>query len=190
MTMPLSHMPPSPIAQVSPLVRPSRADDLAAITDIYAHHVGHGSASFEEVPPDRAELARRREDVLQRGLPHLVAEIDGVVAGYAYAGLYRTRSAYRFTVEDSIYVRHDCGRRGVGRVLLPALILACEQAGFRQMIAVIGDSGNAASIGLHAAFGFTHAGVLRSVGFKFGRWIDCVLMQRPLGLGDSDLPEG
>lgn len=169
-------------------VRPSRAEDIDAIQAIYAHHVLHGLASFEEVPPDAAELVRRREAIVAQGLPYLVAEIDGKVVGYAYAGLYRTRSAYRFTLEDSVYVDDGCRGRGVGRALLDRLIAACERWGARQLIAVIGDSGNAGSIGLHAAMGFTHTGLLPAIGFKHGRWVDSVLMQRPLGSGADTLP--
>jgi phosphinothricin acetyltransferase len=169
-------------------VRPSTADDLPAIAAIYGHHVRHGLASFEEVPPDQAELGRRRDDVLARGLPHLVATDGAGVLGYAYAAPYRARIAYRFTVEDSVYIAPDAIRRGVGRRLLGGVIAACEVAGYRQMIAVIGDSANHASIGLHAALGFEQAGLLRAVGFKFGRWVDSVLMQRALGPGAADLP--
>jgi phosphinothricin acetyltransferase len=170
------------------VVRPSHASDVAPITAIYRHHVLHGLASFEEVPPDADELARRRADVLARGLPHLVACDGGAVLGYAYAGPYRTRSAYRYTVEDSVYIAPEAIRRGVGRALLAAVIDACALAGCRQMIAVIGDSGHAASIGLHRALGFEPAGMLRAVGFKFGRWVDSVLMQRALGPGDGTSP--
>jgi phosphinothricin acetyltransferase len=170
------------------LVRPSHASDGARIAAIYRHHVLHGLASFEEAPPDPAELARRRADVLARGLPHLVACDGDTVLGYAYAGPYRTRSAYRYTVEDSVYIAPEAIRRGVGRTLLAAVIEACERAGCRQMIAVIGDSGHDASIGLHRALGFEPAGMLRAVGFKFGRWVDSVLMQRALGPGDGTSP--
>lgn len=169
-------------------VRASRDGDLPAIAAIYAHHVRHGLASFEEEPPSVDELALRRRDVLAAGFPYLVAEVGDGVAGYAYASLYRTRSAYRFTLEDSVYVAHDATGRGIGRALLGALLPACEATGARQMIAVIGDSANHASIGLHAAFGFTEVGVLRAVGFKFGRWVDSVLMQRALGAGDTLIP--
>lgn len=172
------------------LIRDSRPDDLDRIQAIYAHHVLNGLASFEETPPDAAELARRRGDVLERGFPYLVADIDGRIAGYAYAGPYRLRSAYRYTVEDSIYVDPGCTGAGVGRALLSALIGRCTAAGCRQMVAVIGDSGNAASIGLHRALGFTPAGVLTSIGFKFGRWVDSVLMQRALGPGNTAPPPG
>jgi phosphinothricin acetyltransferase len=169
-------------------VRPAIADDLPAIHSIYAHHVLHGLATFEEEPPSIEELARRFRDVTGRGLPYLVAEAGGVVAGFGYCAPYRLRSAYRYTLEDSIYVRHDMTGRGVGRALLEELIRRCERLGYRQIIAVIGDSANAGSIGVHAACGFLRVGVLRSAGFKFGRWVDSVFMQRPLGPGDSTRP--
>ena len=162
------------------MVRTSTERDIAALTAIYAHHVRHGTGSFEIEPPDEAEVLRRRAAVLERGLPYLVAEIDGAVAGYAYAGAYRPRPAYRFTVENSVYVHPDLQGRGIGRTLLGALIEACTLVECRQMIAVIGDSANAASIRLHEHFGFRHVGVLRAVGFKFDRWLDTVLMQREL----------
>jgi phosphinothricin acetyltransferase len=171
-----------------PTVRPSSDADVAAIAAIYRHHVLTGLASFEEVPPDEAELARRRADIVARGLPYLVACAGDRVLGYAYAGPYRPRSAYRFSVEDSVYIAPDALRRGVGRALLGAVIQACERAGYRQMVAVIGDSGHEASIGLHAALGFTPAGSLQAIGFKFGRWVDSVLMQRALGPGATSLP--
>jgi len=170
-------------------VRPSRAEDIEAIQAIYAHHVLYGLASFEEVPPDAAELAARREALVSHGLPYLVAESGGEVAGYAYAGPYRTRSAYRYTLEDSVYVAPGRQGQGIGRALLTRLLAECERLGCRRLIAVIGDSGNAGSIGLHAALGFAHAGLLPSIGFKHGRWVDSVLMQRPLGAGDETLPE-
>ncbi len=163
-----------------PIIRPSKDDDVAAIADIYAHHVLHGTASFEIEPPDREEIARRRWEVIRKGLPYDVAEWDGVVVGYAYAAPYRPRLAYRFTVEDSVYVHPGYARRGIGRALLGSVIAQCEQLGYGQMIAVIGGSDNLASISLHEAFGFSHAGTLRSVGFKFDRWLDTVLMQRAL----------
>jgi L-amino acid N-acyltransferase YncA len=169
-------------------IRAVRDADIAQIAAIYAHHVRHGLASFEEVPPDAAEMARRRAEVAARGLPYLVAAQGERIAGYAYAGPYRARPAYRFTLEDSVYVHPDRVGRGIGRRLLPALIAACEAGWHRQMIAVIGDSANAASIGLHAACGFRQAGVLRAVGFKLGRWVDTVLMQRALGDGDRAAP--
>jgi L-amino acid N-acyltransferase YncA len=174
----------------SAAVRPSRDADLPVIAAIYAHHVRQGLASFELEPPSPEEMARRRAEVVARGLPYLVAEAEGRVVGYAYAGPYRTRPAYRYTVEDSIYVEPDQVGRGIGRLLLPAVIDACEGAGYRQMVAVIGDSGNAASIRLHEAFGFRRVGLLPAVGFKLGRWVDSVLMQRPLGEGDATPPAG
>jgi L-amino acid N-acyltransferase YncA len=169
-------------------IRPCREADVAAITEIYHHHVLHGAASFEIDPPDAAEIARRRSTVLDGGYPYLVAEQDGRVVGYAYASAYRPRPAYRNTVENSVYVRPGLERQGIGRMLLAALLEACEQRGFRQVVAVIGDSGNEPSIGLHAHLGFRMAGTLKSAGFKFGRWIDIVLMQRALGPGDDTPP--
>ena len=162
------------------LLRDAHDDDMGAIQAIYAHHVLHGTASFEEEPPPLAEMQRRRADVLARGLPYLVAEVDGRIAGYSYATPYRARSAYRFSIENSVYVAHGRVRAGIGRALLSALIRRCEQGPWRQMIAVIGDSANAASIGLHAELGFRNVGTLHDVGFKFGRWLDSVLMQRAL----------
>lgn len=169
-------------------VRASEERDLAAIAAIYAHHVLNGLATFELDPPDVAEMARRRAQVLEQGLPYLVAEREGRVAGYAYAAPYRARPAYRYTLENSIYIERDALGQGAGRALLDALIAACAKAGYRQLIAVIGDSENRASIGLHAACGFQHAGLLRGVGFKFGRWVDSVLMQKELGDGASTIP--
>jgi phosphinothricin acetyltransferase len=169
-------------------IRPCRPGDIPSIEAVYAWHVRHGLATFEVEPPDAAELQRRRTSVLALGLPYLVAERGGRVVGYAYASLYRARPAYRHTAEDSIYVAADQTGQGVGRALLGALLPLCAEAGYRQMVAVIGDSGNAASIGLHRAMGFRQVGLLPAVGFKFGRWVDSVLMQRPLGPGDSTLP--
>jgi phosphinothricin acetyltransferase len=169
-------------------VRPAKPDDIEAIQAIYAHHVLKGLASFEEEAPSAAELRRRYEALVAGRLPYLVAEFGGIVAGYAYCSLYRTRSAYRYSLEDSVYVRPDAQGRGIGKTLLGELIRRSEALGYRQMIAVIGDSANAASIGLHASEGFLRAGTLRSVGFKFGRWVDSVIMQRPLGAGDSSPP--
>lgn len=175
-------------AQPTLIIRPSTDDDVPAIAAIYGHHVLHGFASFEEVPPEISEISRRRADLLERGLPYLTAELDGRIVGYAYAGLYRPRIAYRFTVEDSIYVAPDAPRRGIGRALLSDLVARTAALGYRQMVAVIGDTGNTGSIGLHAALGFRVVGTLPSVGFKHGRWVDSVFMQRPLGPGDSSLP--
>jgi len=174
---------------IGPKLRDARPSDMAAIAAIYSHHVRHGFGSFEEEAPSAEELERRRQEIVAKGLPYLVAEgADGAVVGYAYASPYRTRSAYRFTVENSIYVAPGKARGGIGRALLAALIERCTALGYRQMIAVIGDTGNDASIGLHQAMGFARAGVLRSVGFKRGRWVDGVLMQRPLGDGDAIPP--
>jgi phosphinothricin acetyltransferase len=168
-------------------IRPSQDRDIADIAAIYRHHVLHGVASFEDVPPDEDEVAQRRRDVLALKLPYLVAERTGRVVGYCYASLYRTRSAYRFTLEDSIYVDAAETGRGIGRALLSTLVEQCCELGYRQMVAVIGGSDQWPSIRLHEALGFTRAGLLSAVGFKFGEWIDCVLMQRPLGLG-SNMP--
>lgn len=161
---------------------------MPAIHAIYAHHVLTGLASFEEEPPPVDELRRRHDDVAGRGLPWLVAEFAGAVAGYGYCAPYRARSAYRYALEDSIYVRHDMVGKGIGGALLGELMRRCEELGYRQVVAVIGDSANIASIKLHAAFGFLRVGTLRSVGYKFGRWVDSVLMQRPLGTGDGTPP--
>ena len=169
-------------------LRAAQLSDLPQIQQIYAHHVATGLASFEETPPDLAEMTRRYETLMAAGYPYLVALVDGQVEGYAYAGAYRARPAYRFSVENSIYVRADGRRRGIGKLLLEALIEESTRRGYRQMVAVIGDSANAASIGVHAACGFAMIGTLPSIGFKFGRWVDSVLMQRPLGPGDSTSP--
>ena len=172
------------------LVRPSADADVPAIARIYGHHVLHGLASFEEVAPAAEEMARRRADILAKGFPYLVAEEAGQVVGYAYCSAYRPRSGYRFSVEDSIYVAPGRGGSGIGSLLLPRLVDAATALGARQMIAVIGDSANHASIRLHARFGFRHAGTLEAIGFKLGRWVDSVLMQRSLGEGASTLPPG
>jgi L-amino acid N-acyltransferase YncA len=169
-------------------LRAAEPGDFAAIHDIYRHHVLNGLASFEVEPPDRVELERRHADVRARNLPYLVALSDGRLIGYAYAGPFRTRPAYRFTVEDSIYIAPDAIGRGVGRALLGALIERCSALDLRQMIAVIGDSGNQGSIALHRALGFGQPFVLEGAGFKFGRWVDIVLMQRPLGPGAGAPP--
>jgi L-amino acid N-acyltransferase YncA len=167
------------------LIRPSTPADLAAITAIYGEAVLHGTGTFELETPDQPEMARRRDDVLSKGLPWLVAERAGQVLGYAYANHFRPRKAYRFCLEDSIYLHPDARGQGVGRVLLAELMGRCEAAGARQMLAVIGDAANAGSIGVHAALGFEHTGVLKASGWKFGRWLDVVLMQRSLGTGAS-----
>ena len=164
-------------------MRPSTSADLPAVHDIYAHAVTHGTGTFELEVPDPAEMARRRDDVLSKGLPWLVAERGGQVLGYAYASPFRPRPAYRFSVEDSIYLHPQAQGAGVGRALLAELVARCQAAGARQMLAVIGDSANAGSIGVHRALGFQPCGLLQSVGWKFGRWLDVVLMQRSLGAG-------
>jgi L-amino acid N-acyltransferase YncA len=171
-------------------IRPAAAADFDAIQPIYAHHVLHGLASFEEMPPDGAELMRRWRAIADAGLPYLCATdaAGGALVGYAYAGPYRPRSAYRFTVEDSVYVAPGQAGRGIGRALLGQLIEICAGLGKRQMIAVIGDSGNAASVALHRACGFELTGTFQAIGFKHGRWVDSVLMQRALGPGNTSQP--
>jgi len=172
----------------APLVRPATLADLAAVTAIYRHHVLHGLASFEVEPPDTAEIARRYGAIRELGLPYFVAECDGRIAGYAYAAVYRARPAYRYTVEDSVYVDHEFAGRGIGSALMPALIDGCAAAGRRQIIAVIGDSANRASIKLHEKFGFQRVGLLPAVGYKFDRWVDSVLMQKDVGGGQRTPP--
>ena len=169
-------------------IRPSKAADMPVIAEIYGYHVHNGLASFELLAPSIDEMTQRRADVISRNFPYLVAEVDGRVAGYAFASLYRTRPAYRHTLEDSVYVHKDFTGRGIGRALLDALLEACVKTGARQMIAVIGDSANTASIKLHAACGFKRAGTLKAVGFKFGQWVDSVVMQRTIGEGAKTLP--
>ena len=172
-----------------PLIRTSQDSDLNAITTIYAHHVLHGTGSFEVDPPSGAEMAARRVEVLARGLPWLVAEHQGQVAGFAYVNWFKPRPAYRFSAEDSIYVADSAIGQGLGRALLAELMLQAQAAGVRKLLAVIGDSANTASIGVHRALGFTEVGVMRSVGWKHDAWRDIVLMERPLGAGDSTSPE-
>jgi phosphinothricin acetyltransferase len=170
------------------LIRPSTPADLAAITAIYAWNVLHGTGTFELDPPDLAEMTRRHADVLGKGLPWLVAERDGSVLGYAYANHFRPRPAYRFCLEDSIYLAAEARGQGIGRALLAELVARCEAAGARQMLAVIGDSANAGSIGVHRALGFAHVGVMKSAGWKFDAWRDVVIMQKALGPGDASAP--
>jgi L-amino acid N-acyltransferase YncA len=165
---------------MSVIIRAAIASDMDAVALIYSHHVNHGTGTFETEPPNREEIARRWGEVTARSLPWLVAEDSGEVVGYAYAAPYRARPAYRHTVEDSVYVRIDRIGTGLGKQLLPALITATRACGMHQMIAVIGDSANRASINLHRRFGFQDAGVLKDVGFKFGRWLDTVFLQRSL----------
>ncbi len=171
------------------LIRPGTDADAEDVAAIYAHHVRHGTASFETEPPSIAEMRRRRAELVARDYPYLVADAGGCVVGYAYAGPYRTRPAYRETVETSVYLRPDAMGRGIGARLLDALVGECEAKGFRQMVAVVGDSGNLASIRLHERAGFRLVGVLRSVGYKHGRWLDTVLLQRALGAGDGTPPQ-
>ena len=170
------------------LIRPATTADIAPIQSIYAYHVQNGLASFEEEPPPAEEMRRRFDDVTALGLPFVTAEESGEVLGYGYCALYRTRSAYRYALEDSVYVQEALQRKGIGKALLAELIRRSERLGYRQLIAVIGDSAQVPSIALHASLGFLRAGTLRSVGFKFGRWVDTVIMQRPLGPGDGAPP--
>ena len=170
------------------LVRAASEADMVAIQAIYAHYVLNGLATFEQLPPSVPEMVSRRASVLGAGLPYLAAEIRGRVVGYCYATAYRPRPAYRHTIEDSVYVADGLGGRGIGGVLLKALIARCEQGPWRQMLAVIGNSGNAGSIALHRSLGFQSIGTLTAVGFKLGQWVDTVLMQRALGEGATSLP--
>ena len=171
-------------------IRASRENDIPAITAIYRHHVLHSTGTFEIDPPTEADMTQRRADVLGKGLPYLVAENGaGEVLGYTYCNWFKPRPAYRFSAEDSIYVADSARGQGVGRQLLDALCTAAEQAGVRRLLAVIGDSANAGSIGVHTAAGFSHAGLLRSAGWKFGQWRDIVLMDKPIGAGDTTAPE-
>jgi phosphinothricin acetyltransferase len=172
------------------VARDAAEADMEAVARIYAHHVEHGLATFEEVPPTDEEMRARRLKALASGAPYLVAEIDGEIVGDCYATPYHARPAYRHTLEDSVYVAPGLGGRGVGGALLAALIARCEAGPWRWMVAIIGDSGNAASIALHRRYGFELVGTLRSVGFKFGRWVDTPIMQRALGPGDSLPPDG
>jgi L-amino acid N-acyltransferase YncA len=172
-----------------PLIRPSRDEDIDAITRIYSHHVLHGTGTFETTPPSAADMAARRADVLAKGLPWLVLEDGGTVLGFAYGNWFKPRPAYRFSVEDSIYLAPEAAGQGLGRALLAELLAALERAGVRRVMAVIGDSANAGSVGVHRALGFEPAGVIPACGWKFDRWLDIVLMQKPLGAGDSTPPK-
>jgi phosphinothricin acetyltransferase len=176
------------MAETALLIRPSSGADVPAITAIYGWHVRHGTGTFELDPPSETEIARRRDEVVSKGLPWLVAERGGQVLGYAYANQFRPRPAYRFCLEDSIYLADAARGQGVGRALLAELLSQCAARGARQMLAVIGDSANAASIGVHRALGFGDAGIIRSSGWKFDRWLDVVILQRSLGAGDSAPP--
>ena len=172
-----------------PTIRASEEGDITAITAIYAHHVLHGTGTFEIDPPSCQDLAQRRADVLARGLPYLVAEDAGRIVGFAYCNWFKPRPAYRYSAEDSIYVADATRGQGLGRLLLDALTTQAQAAGVRKLLAVIGDSANAGSIAVHRAAGFTDVGVMRSVGWKFGAWRDIVLMEKPLGAGDTSAPE-
>jgi phosphinothricin acetyltransferase len=171
------------------IIRAATAEDTPALAAIYGHHCLHGFGTFEEVPPSAEDMAGRLRAVQGRGLPYLVAEIDGAVAGFAYAGPFRPRAAYRYTVEDSVYIAPARQGQGVGKALLTAVIADCEAMGLRQVVAVIGDSGNAGSIGLHRSLGFTHQGVGKDFGYKLGRWVDIVWMQKTLNGGATTAPD-
>ncbi|KIQ17837.1 GCN5 family acetyltransferase [Variovorax paradoxus] len=170
-------------------IRPSRDDDVTAITAIYAHHVLHGTGTFETEAPSAADMAARRADVLGKKLPYLVAEEDGQLLGFAYCNWFKPRPAYRFSAEDSIYMAESARGKGLGAKLLAALSQAAEAVGVRKLIAVIGDSANAGSVGVHRSQGFTHVGVLKDCGWKFGEWRDVVLMEKVLGEGSTTKPE-
>jgi L-amino acid N-acyltransferase YncA len=178
----------SPLSVIDITVRPCENGDIPSVTRIYAHHVLHGLASFEVEPPSESDMRQRRRDVVGRGFPYLVAEYAGEIVGYAYASPYRLRPAYRYTAENSVYLDPEWTGKGIGRELLSALLSECEARRLRQIVAVIGDSANSASIGLHRSLGFVMVGTIRSAGYKFGRWVDSVLMQRALGAGDSTPP--
>jgi L-amino acid N-acyltransferase YncA len=173
-----------------PTIRPSADTDLPAITALYGHHVLHGTGTFETTPPTEVDMAARRADVLGKGLPWLVAEEGGHVLGYAYCQWFKPRPAYRFSAEDSIYLHPEAAGKGLGKLLLGALVEQAEAAGVRKLIAVIGDSANAGSIGVHRALGFTPVGTIASCGWKFDRWLDIVLMDKSIGAGDATPPEG
>jgi L-amino acid N-acyltransferase YncA len=170
------------------LIRPSTVADVPAITAIYAWNVLNGTGTFELDAPDEAEMARRRDDVLAKGLPWLVAQRDAAVLGFAYANHFRPRRAYRFCLEDSVYLAGEAQGQGIGRLLLTELLARCEAAGARQMLAVVGDATNLGSIGVHRTLGFEHIGTMKAAGWKFGRWLDVVIMQKGLGLGADTAP--
>jgi L-amino acid N-acyltransferase YncA len=172
-----------------PLIRPSQDADISAVTAIYRHHVLTGTGTFETEPPSASDMATRRDDVLSKGLPYLVVEEVGEVLGFAYCNWFKPRSAYRFSAEDSIYMAPSAHRKGLGKALLSELCAQAERAGVRKFLAVIGDSANAGSIGVHTSLGFRHAGVLKSCGWKFDRWLDVVMMEKPLGAGDTTSPQ-
>ena len=171
-----------------PLIRPSSDDDLPAITAIYAYHVLHGTGSFETEPPSVAEMTTRRADVLSKGLPYLVVEQDRKIAGFAYGNWFKPRPAYRYSAEDSIYMAPELQGKGLGRALLAELMARFEAAGIRKVMAIVGDSANTGSVGIHLALGFTQVGIVDSCGWKFGAWRDIVIMQKTLGLGNTQPP--
>lgn len=171
-----------------PIIRPSQPNDMPAITAIYKHHVLHGTGTFEIDPPSLEDMTARREDVLSKGLPYLVLENENQVVGFAYCNWFKPRPAYRFSAEDSIYLAADTAGKGWGRLLLAELCQAAEKAGIRKLIAVIGDSGNAGSIGVHTSLGFQHVGIVSGCGWKFERWLDIVMMEKALGLGQAHPP--
>lgn len=172
-----------------PTIRPAHDEDIATITAIYTHHVLHGTGTFETTPPSAEDMAARRADVLAKGLPYLVLTDADQVVGFAYCNWFKPRPAYRFSAEDSVYLAPNSGGKGWGRLLLAELAAQAERGGVRKLIAVIGDSTNAGSIGVHKSLGFTHVGILRSCGWKFGRWLDVVMMEKALGAADSNSPE-
>jgi phosphinothricin acetyltransferase len=169
-------------------IRPASDADISAITSIYSHHVLHGTGTFETTPPSQEDMAARRADVLSKGLPYLVVEDIGGVIGFAYCNWFKPRPAYRYSAEDSIYLAPSAAGRGLGKLLLAELMAQAERSGVRRLIAVIGDSANQGSVGVHRSCGFAQVGVLHSCGWKFDRWLDVVLMECPLGLGDSTAP--
>ena len=170
------------------LIRPSRSEDIPAITAIYAHHVLHGTGTFETEAPGVNDMTARRSDVLSKGLPYLVAEQDGKIVGFAYGNWFKPRPAYRYSVEDSIYLAPDLHRKGLGRALLAELLARCEAVGIRKVMAIVGDSANAGSVGVHLALGFTQVGLIEACGWKFGAWRDIVIMQKTLGAGNTEPP--
>lgn len=171
-----------------PLIRPSRDEDIPAITAIYAHHVCHGTGTFETEAPASNDMAARRADVLSKGLPYLVAEQDGKILGFAYGNWFKPRPAYRYSVEDSIYLAPGLQPKGLGRALLAELLARCEAVGIRKVMAIVGDSANAGSVGLHRALGFTQVGIIEACGWKFGAWRDIVILQKTLGSGSTEPP--
>jgi phosphinothricin acetyltransferase len=171
-----------------PIIRPSQSSDIPQITAIYAHHVHHGTGTFEVEPPNEANMTQRRADVLSKALPYLVAVEDTRVLGFAYCNWFKPRPAYRYSAEDSIYLAPEAAGRGLGRALLAELMTQAERAGVRKLIAVIGDSNNLGSIGVHRSAGFSHVGTLKSCGWKFEQWLDVVLMDQSLGAGDTSNP--